>query len=180
VTIDELYTEAKKGDLKARDELFKALLARFRYFARQKIWDSDDAEDVVQDALVVINREYERIDIKVSFHLWAYKVFDMRVLGYIQKKGISHARYLRYPENESDFQEPLVKIQLEIKVKLLDCLNKILKANSRYARILNFQYQGFSTEEICEKLKVTRNNCYSILSRARSLLELCLKKGDIK
>jgi len=37
-----------------------------------------------------------------------------------------------------------------------------------------------TVEEICRKLKVTRDNFYSILSRSRSLLLLCLKKGTFE
>jgi DNA-directed RNA polymerase specialized sigma24 family protein len=62
---------------------------------------------------------------------------------------------------------------------LIDCLRKICAGNNRYARILNFFYQGFNTEEVCRKLKISAGNAYVMLGRARSLLKTCLEMGDI-
>ena len=180
MTIDELYKNALKEIPGAKEKLFESLSARFRYFSRQKVWDPDDAEDVVQDALLIINREFKNVEIKVSFYSWAYRVFDLRVLNYVNKKGTRKDRFQQIDSEQTPAPEPPPESFSELKRQLLDCLNKIIKINPRYARILNFQYQGFTTEEICDKLKVNRNNCYSILYRARSLLEICLEKGDIK
>ncbi|MDH4034538.1 MAG: hypothetical protein OEV80_12145, partial [candidate division Zixibacteria bacterium] len=66
-----------------------------------------------------------------------------------------------------------------LKRRLLDCLKKIRSTNLRYARILNLQYQGFDTEDVCRRLAVTRSNLYSLLSRARTVLELCLEEGGV-
>jgi DNA-directed RNA polymerase specialized sigma24 family protein len=64
--------------------------------------------------------------------------------------------------------------------QLLECLRKVGRHNNNFARALNLNYQGYSTEEICDRLKLTKVNFYSILSRARSMLDLCLKKGGLK
>jgi len=66
-----------------------------------------------------------------------------------------------------------------LKKKLLDCLNKINDANTRHARVLNLHYQGFIVREICEKLKLTRNGVYILLSRSRTMLKNCLERGDV-
>jgi DNA-directed RNA polymerase specialized sigma24 family protein len=42
------------------------------------------------------------------------------------------------------------------------------------------RYQGYNTEEICEKMGLSRNGIYILLSRARKMLENCLKTGEIK
>ena len=68
----------------------------------------------------------------------------------------------------------LVTVRRDINVK------KIVVVNNRFARILNFHYQGYAVVEVCERLRLTSTNFYSILSRARSMLELCLEKGDVK
>ena len=62
--------------------------------------------------------------------------------------------------------------------QLLDCLRALNRSNGRHARILNLHYQGYSVEEICRRLSLTRTNFYTILSRARTILLACLEKGD--
>jgi len=178
--INTLYNIASEGNHAGEEELFRALTARFRLFARQRIWDELDSEEIVQDALMTICKEYKTIDFTTSFSAWAYKVLDNRILGYIQTRKrragkitlVSEADDLPATENDNPKQD--------FKRNLIRCMRKIAHTNLRYARILNLHYQGFGTDEICEKMKLTRNNLYSVLSRARSLLEYCLEEGDVR
>jgi len=180
LTINALYDIAREGTQSEEEELFKVLSARFRLFARQRIWDALDSEEIVQDALMTICKEYKEIDFTTSFSAWAYKVLDNRILGYIQTKKrregkvslVSEADNLPAAEKDNPKQE--------LKRKIVRCMRKVADTNQRYARVLNLHYQGFSTEEICDKMHLTRNNLYSVLSRARSMLEYCLERGEIK
>jgi RNA polymerase sigma-70 factor, ECF subfamily len=38
------------------------------------------------------------------------------------------------------------------------------------------EVMGLSTEEICKELKITANNCWVLIYRARMSLRLCLEK----
>jgi len=160
--INTLYIVAQKGDPAAEELLFKCLNARFRVFVRRRLWGMDDWEDVVQEALALVSAEYKQIRIKSSFAAWAYQVLRNKMLSYSQTKSRRAARTMSH-----------------IRRRLLDCLHRIGSANRRYARILNFHYLGYSTEEICQRLNVRRENFYSVLSRARSMLEKCLAEGGI-
>jgi len=180
LNINNLYTIARDGNQAGEEELFKALTARFRLFARQRIWDELDSEEIVQDALMTICKEYRGIDFTTSFSAWAYKVLDNRILGYIQTKKRHNGRISSVSEAENLPATDRDNPKLELKRKLMQCMRKVASTNLRYARVLNLHYQGFNTEEICEKTGLTRNNLYSVLSRARSMLEYCLEKGDIK
>ena len=66
-----------------------------------------------------------------------------------------------------------------LKEQLLFCLERVGQSNRRYARILNLYYQGYTTDEVCLRLGINANHSYVALWRARSLLEICLEKGDI-
>ena len=68
----------------------------------------------------------------------------------------------------------------DLKRRLLGCLQKICRQNVRYARILNLHYQGYKTGEVCGRMDVRPATLYSVLSRARSMLEDCLEKGDVR
>ena len=179
MNLNDLYNVARDGDQAAEEELFGLLTARFRLFVRQRIWDSDESEEVVQESLLTIYKEYKTITFTASFAAWAYKVLNNRILAQI-KKGLRQSnRVQRLPEGDTVIASTLEDANPALKRRLLDCLKKIRNTNLRYARILNLQYQGFDTEDVCRRLDVTRNNLYSLLSRARTVLETCLEEGGV-
>jgi RNA polymerase sigma factor (sigma-70 family) len=178
--INELCNAARGGDAADEERLFEALSARFRVFANQRVSDKQEAEEIVQRALLTIFGEYKAVKFQTSFAAWAYRVLDNRIMGYIQRKMRQSGRNERLCENVDYSSAAMSEPNPELEIRLLECLRRIKKTNRRYARILNLHYQGYSTGEICRRLNLTTSNFYSILSRARSLLELCLEKGDIK
>lgn len=175
-----LHQHAQGGDRQAREQLFRLLSARFGIFVRHRVWEPADADDIVQDALLAIGRDYGEMTFQSSFAAWAYKVLDNRILAYIQKKKRQAGTMSLSTANDSDGHTTATTADPGLKVQLLRCLRKISRANVRYARTLNFSYQGFSVEEICRRMALKPNTLYSLLSRARSMLEICLEKGDIR
>lgn len=178
MNINELHKLAVGGDSESENALFQNLTARFRLFAKQRIWNAQDAEEIAQDALTTIVEKYRSIEFRTSFSSWAHEVLKNKIMNYVKKKK-SHESKLGQIAAE---QMPAGTTQSnpDFEFRLLDCLRKILESNARYARALNFHYQGYSVADICQKLDVTDSNFYSVLSRARSMLEQCLDKGDIR
>lgn len=80
----------------------------------------------------------------------------------------------RYSE-ETDLQT--FRPDPDLEMNLARCLRRLIQSYPRYARVLNLKYQGYSTEQICEKLRITRDNLYVLHSRARAELKGCLAKG---
>lgn len=174
VNFSELHVRAASGDRDAEKQLFALLTERFRAFAYHRVWNKEDAAELVQDSLAVIAQEYRQLEVQASFQAWAYKVLDNRILAYIKRRKNSRM----------DSSEAIDEVQgdapdYELKRQLATCLGKLVTVNARYGRMLNLGYQGFTISEICERLQISRNNAYVILSRARSLLELCLQTGRI-
>lgn len=179
MNINELYNCVQNGDRRSEKQLFESLDARFRVFSRQRINDLDDIEDVVQDTLMIISREYKTMTFTVNFSAWAYKVLVNRILVYYQKKKVQTERLERIPDNESIANPNTSDTNPDFKRCLLNCMKKICGVNSRYARILNLHYHGFGTDDICKKMSITSTNYYTILSRARAMLVTCLEKGEL-
>jgi RNA polymerase sigma factor (sigma-70 family) len=175
--IEALAKCAQQGQKKAEEELFGLLLARFRLFVRQRIWNENEREEVVQEALAAIFREYKTMTYSSSFGAWAYRVLDNRILGYIQTKRRQGERFDKTSADGVDMNSAAASVDPGLKLRLLSCLREIGIRNMQYTRVLNFQYQGYTTAEICQKLGLTRANLYSVLSRARSLLQACLERG---
>ena len=180
VDINVLHSNACGGDPQAVDELFEVLSSRFRLFAHQKIRNRVDAEEVVQNALMTVYREYNRMTFTTSFSAWACKVLDNRILGYFRTR-----------KRESMRLDPQVSQNLEslktgavtdpgVKRKLLSCLRRLCRRNIRYARVLLLHYQGYKTKEICSRMNMKPETFYSALSKARAMLEDCLESPEVR
>lgn len=178
LNIDESYKAAKKGDKAAEERFFQLLTARYRLFITRKIWDKEDAEELMQESLMTVLSKYKDIEQVDNIAAWAHKVMNNKILNYFRTKSLHGKKLDEVREgiinSDSFYQET------DLEKRLLKCLKKIGQTNLRHARILNLHYQGFSVQEICSKLEVSRNNLYSILSRARSMLVHCLEKGELK
>jgi RNA polymerase sigma factor (sigma-70 family) len=175
VSVNSLYEAARLGDAKSEGQLFGLLYERFSGFVNRRIWDKTEAEDIVQNALAVIAREYKSVKISISFSAWAYKVLDNKILSYFGSRQRHRDRgFQTLTETHTS-----AEIDPDMRLQLLACLKKLNAVNTRHARVLNLHYHGFSTEEICEKIAVTRNGLYIALHRARTMLAMCLKTGEV-
>ncbi|MCP4703981.1 MAG: RNA polymerase sigma factor [candidate division Zixibacteria bacterium] len=175
--INKFYIDAKNGSKKAEEQLFEFLTARFRLFVQRKIWNQGDGEELMQEALMTVFDKYKDVEKINNIAAWAHKVLNNKILNYFKTKAL-HENKLGELEQKAIGNKP-ISHDSTLELQLLDCLKKIGSINNRHARILNLHHHGYSVVEICEKLALTRNNLYSVLSRARSMLEHCLEKGDI-
>jgi RNA polymerase sigma factor (sigma-70 family) len=178
LNLDSLQKAAKAGDEQAEKNLLAILSERFLLFANHKIWNDEDSREIVQEALLTVLGTYKTIEIHTSFAAWAQRVLENRILSYYRTKKVRG----KYDGGDiEDHPEPTaVEVEPELKKRLLVCLEKVGKISRHYARVLNLHYQGFSTGEICDRLEITDNNCYVILSRSRNLLKTCLEKRETK
>ena len=178
MNINALHNKAINGDRADEDRLFQSLTVRFRLFVYQRVWNEDDAKEIVQEALITITKEYKEIEFQTSFSAWAYQVLQNKISNYIRMKKSREKVVEPMPDGNPDFAAWSPDPVLE--PKLLGCLRELGRTNLRYARILNLKYQGYDVEDICRKLDIKPGNFYVILSRARSMLKQCIENGGIR
>lgn len=176
--INLLYEKACSGDRPAERELFEKLSARFSLFTRRKITDRQDCDEVVQDAITAVLEGYKTVQVEASFAAWARQVLAHKIADYYRAKQRRRRVYSLVPEGIESTGSALP--DPDLKRALVDCLRKVNAINRRHARILVLRYQGFRIDEICRRLHLTKTNCYSILSRARAMLQTCLSRGEIR
>ncbi|MCP4705794.1 MAG: sigma-70 family RNA polymerase sigma factor, partial [candidate division Zixibacteria bacterium] len=150
----------------------------FSVLVELRIRNRQETEEIVQDILMVVAEKYRSIKIEISFSSWAYRIMENMLLHYYRKQK-SQKVSLTQPIGDLHIQSNNSP-DLILMRQLKKCLKQLNSANNRYARIINLKHLGYSTEEMCEKLKISKNNVCVILSRARSLLKQCLEKGDIR
>ena len=97
--IYDLYKAASDGDQDAEARLFDWLSVRFRYLVNNRVWDPDDAEDLVQTALMAVLRDYRSLNGHPKFEAWAYKILDNRILGYVGSKSRTSKRHVEFDDS---------------------------------------------------------------------------------
>jgi len=178
LNINELQKSAVAGDNpEAEKQLFLELSARFRFFVKRSIWNKEDGEEAVQDALAVVFSKYKEIVYETSFVAWAHKVLQNVVMNHNSRRARRKGNTDTF--DESDRKEFGCDSDPLFEATLLECLRKVSQKSLQFARALNLNYQGYGVEEICARLELTRSNFYSVLSRARAMLTLCLQKGSL-
>ncbi|HUV29822.1 MAG TPA: sigma-70 family RNA polymerase sigma factor [Acidobacteriota bacterium] len=174
--IDELYSLAHGGDAAARASLYARLLVCFRVIIRHRMWGDEDAEDVAQDALLAVVAKFDELTVESSFAAWAYRILHNKIVDHFRLKKIrtDKIRQLGQRRTGAVVSDP----DPMLKVRIKTCFRKIHQTHRRHARILSLHFQGYTTDEICLRLGITRNNCWVTLSRARTMLEKCLSQED--
>jgi len=177
LNINELYQIACNGGKTEEDRLFNKIRESFFYLVEQRIQNSQDTEDIVQDIIITVSEKYRGITFEKSFSAWIYQIMEYKLLHYYRGKYKQSGKNISTDVMEKAYH--YINPDPDLTRRLLSCLKKINSVNNRYARILNLGYLGYTTAEICQKMAITRNNAFTIISRARSLLKYCLKNGEV-
>lgn len=176
--LKNLLNKAIAGDKVAESELFAFLTVRFRYLAKRYI-TIEDAEDVAQEACLTIIEKYRREKYEKDFEAWAYGVLRKKIGNYLQRQATIKKNIV-----ESDIDSKVVsssygEAEQGIRNQLVDCLKKINKQHPNYARVLNLIHQGYTTDEMCDMLRIKPNYLYVLLNRGRKMLRTCLDSDEV-
>jgi len=177
--MNRLLSRAKAGDREAEEQLFRILRARLSTIAKRRVWEKEAAEDVVQQTCLTVLEKYKTEEFPAGFEAWVNGVLRMKIGNYLQSKRVSQQRFDHSSTAERLSEFGVTQPNPDLEAKLADCLRRIVRVFPRYARVLSLSYQGYKADEISDRLQVTRNNLYSILSRSRSILNKCLEMGGV-
>jgi RNA polymerase sigma factor (sigma-70 family) len=176
--INRLLHRAAGGDEDARNKLFQYLFVRFKIIAKRRI-GTRDAEDIAQETCLTVLQKYQQETFTKSFEQWAYGVLKMKIGNYLQGELTKQKKTGPYDDRQPSFHPDKLSPNYDLPIRLLRCLRQIILRNPLYARVLNFVYQGYSTEEICRRLDINSNYLYVALNRARKMMRSCLEKNKV-
>lgn len=162
-----------------RAEEFVFLLARHERqlgaYVMTMVPHPQDADDILQEAKVVMWRNFAKFEAGTNFGAWARKIAFHQVLAYRKRRH----------RDRLDFSEEFLTAvageaeagadALERRERLLhDCVAR-LPADHRDALHLRY-HEGLSLEEMAARLGRTVGALYRQLSRVRHVLHECVTK----
>jgi RNA polymerase sigma-70 factor (ECF subfamily) len=139
------------GDESAFNKLAEKYRQKIYWHARRMTGSHIDADEIVQEVLLVMYRKLKDFKFKSSLYTWIYKITSTRCLNLLNKQKIR--RFLSIDEPEildlQDNYDVLKNIDDKDKLEKLDKVLKVLPSKQRQIFILR-NFEEMSYEEIAE------------------------------
>ncbi|MBX7243674.1 MAG: sigma-70 family RNA polymerase sigma factor [Bacteroidia bacterium] len=174
-----LVERAQKGDKRAFDKLLRKYRKSVYYMLLKMVKNSDDAEDLAQEAFAKAFTSIERFDATFAFSTWLFRIASNNCIDFIRKKRVQTISIDQPVEGEDgssmhfdlkdgnlDPNDALLKQQMGRYLKMaLDRLPQ------KYRQLVELRYfEELSYEEVAEKTKLPLGTVKAQLFRARELL----------
>lgn len=170
--------------------------------ARRYIFDKDAAEEVVQDTWIAVLNGVDRFEGRSSLRTWIFRILTNQSFTRRGKDARADVPFSALAEAEAGTDEPSVDSdrfhsfwflrdrwrtapeewgespeQIAVRTELRnEIMSAIARLPEAQATVLTLHdVQGFSTEEICETLGITANNCRVLLHRGRAKVRTAIE-----
>jgi RNA polymerase sigma-70 factor (ECF subfamily) len=141
--------------LSGNEVSFNKIVNKYKYkiywHARRMTGNHFDADEVVQEVLIVMYRKMKDFQFKSSLYTWIYRIVATRSLNYLRKRSLKRVISYHDPETStaSKSDDLVQDVELKEKLKKIDELLLKLPAKQREVFILR-NYDELSYEEISE------------------------------
>jgi len=165
LSLDQLIDNCKKKHAKAQEELYKRYASSLFSVCLKYGSSYADAEDILQDAFIIIFDKVSQYKGQGSFEGWLKRIAINTALQRYRKPGVLN---LIHEENVSE-----VDVEVEEESVPLDYLLKIIQElPDRYRMVFNlYVLDGYSHKEISKLLEISEGTSKSNLARARKILK---------
>jgi len=179
-----LVAAAQRGEAYAFEKLLKKYRKSVYYMLLKMVKNTDDAEDLTQEAFAKAFNSIGKFDAKFAFSTWLFRIATNNCIDYIRKKRVltvsidapidgDDGGSMRFDvrDTELDPNQALLKEQRK------EYLQKaLLSLPAKYRALVELRYfKEFSYEEVAEELEIPLGTVKAQLFRARELLAHELK-----
>lgn len=166
-----LLSNLSKGRRTAFNQIYQLYSNRIYRFSRKLHLNHEEAEEVLQDVFLTIWERRQSIDPEKDFKAYIFKIAKSLIIKNFKKKALFYA-YENYVKNIELLQDYSTENLIHYR-DLLEILEKeIAKLPPARKEIFDLsRNQGLSTEEIAEKLGVTRRTVENQIYRTLKLLK---------
>lgn len=176
------------------NQRLSALRPRLLAFARLQLSDRDYAEDVTQEAITAAWQGLAEFRGESQFETWVFGILRFKIIDEIRRKktfkpiSFDEASladidgFFKASESwdkacaPASWSEPDQVLEQDQFWQVFDICVFHLPENT--ARVYSLREMiGLDTQEICDLLQISEQNCWVILHRARLKLRACLENG---
>jgi RNA polymerase sigma-70 factor (ECF subfamily) len=169
LTEKELVQRCIKGNREAQRELFDKYSGRLHTVCRRYARDEPEAEDFLQEGLIVIYKKLNTFKFKGSLMGWMRTVVVNVSLRQLQKRKKNLAQDIDQI-NEPGFEQDMLAALTQEEI-----LKEIQKLPEGYRIVFNlYVIEGYKHNEIAKMLEIGESTSRSQLTKARRLLQKSL------
>ncbi len=170
LTVDDLVSRARTGPLNAFSELVRRYQGPLFNFLRQRTANTDDAEDLAQDAFLRAWQRLDRYDSRWRFSTWLFTIASRMAMNHHQKQSRRAAVQLSDDECLTVDEDPADRaLVTERSSNLWSLAAEMLNETERSALWLRYA-EDFSASDIARVLGKTTITVRVLLHRARRKL----------
>jgi len=182
--VQQLVLLAQQGDTNAYETLVRLYTPKLLSMTQSMLRNTQDAQDVVQDALIRAYRALDKFKAQSSFYTWIYRITYNLALNFIKAKKRKRQVSMQALEentgaNTSEYQDSSIHSDptkiLEInhlQKKLNDALSQL--SEKHRAVVIMFDIDDLSHKEIAEILQISIGTVRSRLHYAHQQLQTLL------
>ncbi len=168
----DLVEQCRKNDRKAQLKLYKQYCDGMYCVAMRFLNNSDDAEDVLQEAFIKAFQKIHQYSGEVTFGAWLKRIVINKCIDFLKAKRLDHVELKDYQmkvvEDESWSVAPSISVE-EVKRTMEQLPDKY-----RYVLQL-YLVEGYDHEEIAQILELTPTASRTRLLRGKGHLRKLLK-----
>jgi RNA polymerase sigma-70 factor, ECF subfamily len=169
---EELVVLVKQGEIAAYEILVKRYQRKLLGFAYHVTRGARVAEDAVQDAMLAVYKNIEKIDTKRKFSTYIFEITKNKAIDYLRK--IHHEVTLEETVAIDEEEDIYEKIAAHENAKKVNDALSILGV--KYREILRLYYfEDLSYEEIARKKSMSINTVRTHLRRGKEKLKSVLE-----
>jgi RNA polymerase sigma-70 factor (ECF subfamily) len=148
---------------------------RLQHYITMLLGNVDAAQNVLQEANLVMWRKVNEFTMGSDFGAWARQICYWQVQAYLRDKQRERHVFSNILIAELASQESTAQDELESRVALRDCMSKVSSAN---AGLLRDRYaDDLSIAVIAKKLGKTESAIKVQLMRLRRILAQCIERN---
>jgi len=181
--ITELLKACKNGDQAAQFEIYKLYYKAMFNASLRIVQDSNDAEDVMQEAFLNAFTKLDTFKGEVPFGAWLKRIVINKSLTLIKKKSRLNEVKLEVVDKklESDNESETDEARIEYaSLRAKEVAKAMSKLKDSYRVVLNLSLiEGYDNDEIAGIMNISNENCRTTISRAKSRLRSLILESSV-
>lgn len=171
----ELIKKFLEGDESAFNRLVIKYQEKIYLLARKMTGNHLDADEVVQEVLIVLYKKLNTFEFKSSFYTWLYRITLTRSLNYLKRRSIKELLPLSGLKNKlNEDNDPLITVENREKVNTIEKILQKIPAKQREVFILR-NFEQLDYEEISNitgtSVGALKANYFHALNKIKDLMK---------
>jgi RNA polymerase sigma-70 factor (ECF subfamily) len=175
ITDEELIRRFVNGDESAFNTLANRYIEKIYWHARRMTGNHLDADEILQEVLIVLYKKLKTFEFKSSLYTWIYTITNTRSINLINKRRIKNLFSLEeVPNNILDDRNLSAELESKQKLQQIEKALQKLPVKQREVFIMR-NYNELSYEEISEitgkSIGALKANHFHAINKLKEMLK---------